>query len=251
VTADPPHTSAADVRAQSRVPRLLFVHGAGGSAHSWDLQRLAFPDAIVPDLPGHDGFGPGRRTIAAYGEWLRRTALERAWAPVVLAGHSMGGAIALWYALEYPQDLDGLVLVAAGARMRVHPDLLALLRTDYPAAADRIVDMSLAASPRGRLAARLRDAMLAVPQDVTLGDFEACDAFNVLGKLDAVRLPTLMIVGGEDRMTPPKFAEYLHSHIDGSRLAVIDGAGHMVHLERPREVNQAIREFRPGLRRGG
>jgi pimeloyl-ACP methyl ester carboxylesterase len=229
-----------------RQPRLLFVHGAGGSARSWDLQRLAFPGAIAPDLPGHAG-GVGFRRVDAYGEWLQTTAAERRWPPVLFVGHSMGGALAQWYALEHPVDLAGVVLVATGARLRVHPELLELLRTDYPRAVEQVIERSLAERADGRLAARLREAMLAVPRDVTLGDFEACDAFDVLGRLERIRLPTLVIVGSEDRMTPPRFAEYLHGHISGSHLIVIDGAGHAVHLERPREVNRAILEFRESL----
>ncbi len=250
MTPEPRATGAADQRANARLSRLLFVHGAGGSAHSWDLQQLAFPDAVIPDLPGHAGSGSGCRWIDEYGEWLRRTARSRGWAPVVLAGHSMGGAIALWYALEYPQYLDGIVLVATGARLRVHPDLLALLRSDYPAAVDQIVGLSLGPSAHERLPGRLRDAMLAVPQAVTVGDFEACDAFDVIETLDAIRLPALVIVGSEDRMTPPKFAEFLQAHLAGSRLVVVEGAGHAVHLERPREVNEAIQEFRVSLSAG-
>ena len=245
--SEPPAAGAAGGDARRRPPRLLLVHGAGGSARSWDLQRLAFPHAIVPDLPGHAGGGPGRRRVEAYGEWLRRAACERGRPPFVLVGHSMGGAVALWHALEHPHDLAGIALVATGARLRVDPALLELLRGDYPRAVDRILEMSLAAPPNPRLAARLRESMLAVPQDVTLGDFEACDAFDVLGRLDRVRTPALVIVGKEDRMTPPRFAEYLHAHIAGSRLVVIDGAGHAVQFERPREVNRAILEFRESL----
>jgi len=231
----------------SGLPRLVFVHGAGGTSHAWDLQRLAFPGAVAPNLPGHADGGSGFRRVEAYGEWLRDTSRAQSWPPVLLAGHSMGGAIALWYALSHPRDLAGIALIATGGRLRVHPETLVLLRSDYPAAVDRILGMSLAEHPKPRLAARLREAMLAVPQDVTLGDFEACDAFDVLGRLEDIRLPALVIVGRDDRVTPPKYAEYLHAHIPGSRLVVIDGAGHGVHLERPREVNHAIREFRERL----
>jgi len=231
----------------NRPARVVFVHGAGGMARAWDLQRLAFPDAVALDLPGHAEPGPGCRRVEDYGAWLHTTVQARGWVPAVIAGHSMGGAIALWYALTHPDDLAGIVLIATGARLRVHPEILAALRRDYPAAVDRIVQLSLGEGASPRLRTRLRETMLGMSPDVTLGDFEACDAFDVRDRLGAIRLPALVVVGSEDRMTPPRFAEYLCDHLAGARLVVVAGAGHSVPLERPREVNQAIREFRETL----
>ncbi len=229
--------------------RLVLVHGAGGMASTWDPQRLAFPGAITPDLPGHNDGGPGCRTIEDYARWLRTAGHDQGWFPAVLAGHSMGGAIALWYALSWPEDLAGIVLIATGARLRASPEILAKVAADYPAAVDTIITRSLASGADHRLAPRLREAMLAVPQDVTAGDFEACDAFDVMGRLGEIRTAALVIAGREDRMAPPRFAEFLQAHLPRARLVWIDDAGHMLHVERPREVNAAIREFLDGLDR--
>ena len=237
-------------QAVSRSARLVFVHGAGGIGRAWDLQRLAFPDAVAPDLPGHAEPGRGCRRVEEYGAWLHTIVQARGWGPAVIVGHSMGGAIALWYALAHPEDLAGIVLIATGARLRVHPEILATLRRDYAAAVDRVVALSLGRDAPARLGARLRETMLGMSPDVTLGDFEACDAFDVRDRLGAIRLPALVVVGSEDQMTPPRFAEYLRDHVAGARLVVIAGAGHGVPLERPREVNQAIREFREALGAG-
>jgi 3-oxoadipate enol-lactonase len=92
--------------------------------------------------------------------------------------------------------------------------------------------------------------MLSVPQDVTRGDFEACDAFDAMGRLDGIRLPVLIIAGRDDQMTPPRYAEYLRAHLPASRLVWIGGAGHTVHLEQPRAVNEAIRQFLEGVAAG-
>jgi pimeloyl-ACP methyl ester carboxylesterase len=155
----------------------------------------------------------------------------------------MGGAVALCYALSWPEDLAGIVLIATGARLRVAPEILDGLAADYPAAVDAIIARSLAPGADSRLARRLREAMLAVPPDVTLGDFQACDAFDVRDRLGEVRVPSLVVAGREDRMTPPRYAEYLQAHLPRSRLVWIPGAGHMAHVERAREVNEAIRQF--------
>lgn len=224
-------------------PRLVFVHGAGGTSRGWDLQRLAFPEALAPDLPGRAGVGPVYRRIEDFASWLHAAVRERGWFPAILAGHSMGGAIALWSALSYPANLAGLVLIATGARLRVAPAILEELASDYPAAVDTIIARSLAPGADPRLARRLREAMLAVPADVTAADFHACDGFDVMGRLDEIRVPALVIVGREDQMTPPRYAEYLHAHMPTSRLVSVEGAGHMVQVEQPREVNETIRRF--------
>jgi pimeloyl-ACP methyl ester carboxylesterase len=287
--------------------RLILVHGAGGTAHGWDLQRLAFPSAVAPDLPGHgdaaagvdrglSASGPGRQQgrvrlsmrdeaegqraagppprsgppggerpshassprtappgywrIEDYAEWLRAAGQAGGWFPAVLAGHSMGGAVALSYALSWPADLAGIVLIATGARLRVAPELLSMLATDYPAAVDTVVARSVDPGAAPGLARKLRETMLAVPADVTVGDFQACDVFDVMGRLEEIRTPALIVAGREDRMTPPRYAEYLHAHLPRARLVWISGAGHMVHLERPREVNEAIRGFLSELTAG-
>jgi pimeloyl-ACP methyl ester carboxylesterase len=60
-----------------------------------------------------------------------------------------------------------------------------------------------------------------------------------------ITLPTLCIVGTLDRLTPPRYSEYLHEQIAGSRLQIVEGAGHMVPLERPEEYNRRLRDFIP------
>ena len=62
-----------------------------------------------------------------------------------------------------------------------------------------------------------------------------------------IRLPTLVIVGEDDELTPPRFSEFLVSEIPGARLARISKAGHYVLLEQPDEVNLAIRQFLAAL----
>lgn len=226
-------------------PRLVLVHGAGGTSRGWDLQRLAFPEAVAPDLPGRAGAGPGYSgyRIEDFASWLHAAGRERGWFPAVLAGHSMGGAIALWSALSYPDDLAGLVLIATGARLRVAPALLEELASDYPAAVETIITRSLSPGADPRLARRLREAMMVVPADVAAADFQACDGFDIMGRLGEIRIPALVIVGRDDHMTPPRYAEFLHAHLPTSRLVGVEGAGHMVQVERPREVNEAIRHF--------
>lgn len=228
-------------------PPLVCVHGAGGAADIWvrQLEGLAgVARVIAPDLPGHGpGDGPGRQSVGAYADWLAAFLDARALARPILAGHSMGGAIAQTLALERPARLGGLVLVATGARLRVLPRLLELLRDRPPEGHDLIGALSYApATPRERVATADRALRETAPL-VTLGDFVACDRFDVMARLGDVRVPTLIVAGLEDRLTPVTYGRRLAAAIPGARLVEVEGAGHFPQLEQPDAVNRAIREF--------
>jgi pimeloyl-ACP methyl ester carboxylesterase len=78
---------------------------------------------------------------------------------------------------------------------------------------------------------------------VTLGDYLACDRFDVRERLGAIRTPTLVLTGAEDRLTPLAYGRFLAAAIPGARLVEIPGAGHFPQLEQPAAVNRAVREF--------
>jgi pimeloyl-ACP methyl ester carboxylesterase len=74
-------------------------------------------------------------------------------------------------------------------------------------------------------------------------DLSACNIFDVMPRLSEIHLPTLIICGDEDRLTPVKYSQYLHSHIAGSTLCILPDAGHYVFREQPEAVNGAIEEW--------
>ena len=76
-----------------------------------------------------------------------------------------------------------------------------------------------------------------------MGDVTACRKFDFRGHLKRLKLPTLILCGERDRITPPRHSKRLHEEIPGSTLMQIEKAGHMLPLEAPKEVNAAIREF--------
>ncbi len=228
-------------------PAVVAVHGAGGTHQHWGLQLQALGETthmIALDLPGHGRSpGPGCRRIADYSQILVAALDALGLEQAVLAGHSMGGAIALWTALTAPERVAGLALIGTGARLRVLPALIEGF-VDDPAAAVRLIvarAYSNAAAPELRAAgeAAFRQTDPAVFHEDLLG----CHVFDALEQVQAIRCPTLLLCGTEDQLTPPRFSEYLHEQIAGSTLVLVPGAGHMVLIEQPEAVNAALREF--------
>lgn len=227
-------------------PPLLLVHGAGGYHLHWppQLRRLPETDVYALDLPGHGrSAGPGRTTIAGYAAVIGAFADALALPPFLLAGHSMGGAIALEFALKASDRLAGLILVGSGARLRVNAALLTGLQNAFDATTAQLIDwMYTPAFPpkqREQALAQLR----ANDRQTLHDDFAACDTFDVRSGLSTLTLPTLIICGTADIMTPVKLSETLHQSIPGSHLHLIEGAGHMALIEQTAVVTGMIGQF--------
>jgi pimeloyl-ACP methyl ester carboxylesterase len=231
-----------------RHPPLILIHGAGGTRLHWppDLRRLDGERVYGLDLPGHGGsLGEGERTIEGYvGDvcsWMNVVGLDAG----VFVGHSMGGAISLTMALEQPGSVAALILVGTGGRLRVLPTILEM--TSKPENFGEVIDLivSYAISPQAPscMVELARARMSETRPKVLHGDFLACDRFDVMDRLGEISVPTLVICGVEDRLTPLKYSHFLTEHIPDARMVAIEGAGHMVMLEKAGEVTQAVKEF--------
>ncbi|MFN8472243.1 MAG: alpha/beta fold hydrolase [Anaerolineae bacterium] len=201
------------VRNADARPALLFIHGAGAQNGLWmdAARRLERAAVFVPDLPGHgQSDGVPSDSIPTYARWIVDFADAVGLDRFVPVGHSMGGGVALQLALDYSERVEGLILVASGARLRVHPDILAQLRDADP---------------------------------VMYTDMLGCDAFDVMPRLGEIHVATLVINGTADDRTPLKYAGFLRDRIAGAEMAVVEGAGHEVMVERPAEVAAAIQAF--------
>lgn len=228
--------------------KLIFIHGSGNTGLAWHYQTEHFPDSEAISLPGHPE-GEPCSSIEDYVTWLRQYVLDRGYSELVLAGHSMGGAIAQMYALNYPEDAKGLVLIGTGARLRVMPEILSLLEAgvDQPPESLRSFVEPIYARVEPGVRETVVNKVIEVGARVQLNDFRCCDRFDVMDRVDRIKAPTLVICGSEDEMTPVKYAQYLASKIGGARLAIIEGATHLVFMEKPAEVSQAIEEFLDSL----
>lgn len=223
-------------------PRLFYVHGSGFTQDSFRDQAAAFPGSDALSLPGHPE-GEPLRSVGEMAEWLDKYIRWAGDGKAVVAGNSLGGAIALEWALRHPERAAGLILIGTGARLRVGKAIFDMVDNEWPASIPKIVDVALSAGASDELRRRAEEWHRIVGQKATRADYAACNEFDEMDRLEEIQVPTLIIVGGEDRLTPPKFSRFLHEHITGSRLLEVAGAGHIVMAERPDVVNPAIDSF--------
>jgi pimeloyl-ACP methyl ester carboxylesterase len=224
--------------------QLVFIHGAGGTGAAWHYQSKHFPGSDAVTLPGHPE-GATRDSVDGYSAWLRDHIEARGYGAPVLVGQSMGGGIALSYALAHPAETAGLILVASGARLRVMPAFLKTLsdNVDKPPSWYRELAAGMYAGVAEPVRGMVLDAICSLPVSVHLNDFLCCDRFDVMERLPELAMPVLVICGDRDVMTPLKYSRFMAGKITGSRLVVVPEAGHSIYLEKPDEVNREIEGF--------
>jgi pimeloyl-ACP methyl ester carboxylesterase len=223
---------------------IIFVHGSGGCGDIWRYQTAYFPDSHAVDLPGHP-YGQILKSVDECVDWLRTYIKGRGCKEVVLAGHSFGGAIALMYALRYPQELKGIIIIGSGARLKVHPMFLTPCEEAIKGNSRkwyRLVEEMYRLTPMD-YKREVIEKQKAIGPAVMLNDFRCCDKFDIMDRVHEIKLPALIICGESDVMTPVKYASYLGAKTASSRVVIVPRAGHFVLAEKPEVVNKAIEDF--------
>ena len=227
---------------------LVLIHGAGAEHQFWppELRQLALHRVLAPDLPGHGASpGPVAVSIVESATRLRQWMSGMETGPAILVGHSMGSAIALELALRWPEVAAGLVLVGSGVRLPVNPWLLEATAdpAQLPQAVERITQWSFARQAPQALTSWVTERTLAVAPEVLNHDLAACAAFDAEARLPQLKLPTLVLCGQQDRMTPPPASVALAEAIARAELEFIPDAGHYVMLEQPAAVERRLRAW--------
>lgn len=255
---DLPHS---DSGSRAALP-LVLLHGFPLDHSMWAAQRDALVAAgfrvLVPDLRGHGKAPSGRgpATMAAMaGDVLRMT--DRAGVRRFgVAGFSMGGYVAFELLRQAPERVAGLALVDTRAEPDSDEAKAARIQTaervrkeGARALSDAMLPKMLTPHAQPEMRARVERVMLATPPEgaaqVLLGMRDRMDARPLL---KAVRVPTVVVVGSEDPVTPPDAARAMAEAVPGARLVVVEGAAHLAPVERPEEVARALVEWARTLR---
>ena len=226
---------------------ILFIHGAGGGQYTWSYQKGFFEkhfNPLIIELPGHgESGGEGEEEIGKYAEhvnaFLKALHLSR----IYLVGHSMGGAIVQTMALRYPEVIKGIVLVGTGVRLKVLPMILNGIKENFEETVKQANQFAYSRKASPDLIERGVINMLRNRPEVLYGDFLACDRFDMMNELEKIDLPTLILCGDEDQLTPVKYSQFLQHRIKRSTLEILPNAGHMVMMESSAAFNEKIREF--------
>ena len=231
---------------------IIFLHGVGSDKSVWTPQLAHFGQerrAVAFDYPGYGESDPMPGATrddfaAAILAAMDALAIERAH----ICGLSLGGVIAIALHAAAPGRCASLILADSFA---VHPDGQAIF--DRSEAASRTIGMRGLAEARASallgtaatqaMHAEVIDTMSNIdPQAYVIGA-RAVWLADQVDRASAIRVPTLVLVGDEDSITPPALSEQLVSLIPGAAIEVIAGAGHLANLEQPAAFNAAIDTF--------
>lgn len=242
-------------KTKADTPALVLLHGAGGSHNIWPqswrqatsssaLHTLSEFSVYALDLPGH-GYSdlPGWSSIDDYAQSVLSLVNLLRLEKVIVVGHSMGGAIAQAIGVQQPPNLAGLVLIGTGANLLVNARILEGLQTDFPATVQTIMKYAwhTEAGPAPKQQATKR--MLDTSPEVVYADYLACNEFDLSNHLNQIQVPTLVIGGSDDKMTPLHYSQFLAEHIPKAKLSVIEDAGHYLMVEKTAQVTAAILSF--------
>lgn len=243
---------------RGRGPAVIFVHGYTTTSQFWRHQSCAVATdhhAVSVDLRGHGRSSKpvdAAYTIDAFAHDLHDLMGKLGVDEAVLVGLSMGGAIVLRAALEFPDRVRGLVLAdttahGVGEAVEAVNVLARIRQIGVQAASAEIIEASFAPTAPRDLVDWAKREVSVTPRHVAEEAIVSLGDFDVEARLGEIGCPTLVVVGGEDRITPPALAEVLCNGIADARLVAVPHAAHFPMLEQPVAVTNALRRFLAAL----
>lgn len=231
-----------------RSPALVCLHGSADNHHVYDrlMDAATGRERFAINLPGRAGTdGPALGSVAEMEPFLSRFLEAEVEGDYLVVGHSLGGGVAIEHALTSASArLRGIVLLATGARLRVHPMILQLFEQVAETGTHPPLPPGL--YEQGADPELLTDAnqnRLLTPIETGGTDWRAANGFDRMQDLAKITVPALIVAGTNDMLTPPKYAEYMAANIPDAELHVIDGAGHMLVAERAQQIAEWIETF--------
>lgn len=239
-------------------PPVIFVHGYTTTSNFWwhQIPDLAKRYRTVRfDLRGHGDSGKPDNipyTIEGFAQDLSNVMDALAIDSAVIFGLSMGGAVVMRFALDHPERVLGLGLIGTtacglGPMVQSNNVLTRIGEIGTEAASQEVISHSFSKHTDAAIVEWAKREVVKTPQHVAEPAICSLDAFDVRKELHNLHVPTLIVVGAEDQITPVASSQFLHSAIAGSKLHVIPKAAHFPMLERSHTFNQIALEFLQGI----
>jgi pimeloyl-ACP methyl ester carboxylesterase len=241
---------------EAAAPIILLIHGSGVNARYWieQVRGVAAARVLAIDLPGHgESDDTTTRSLEHYADVAAGFIHALAAAPVIVVGHSLGGAVALALAARWPAAVQGLVLVSTCARLPSTSSSAQWLLPFLPGPLRRALffataqGLLFASSASGRAVGLGMQELRACRPETLASDVAMSRGMDLTAVAKALRVPALVLCGSRDQITPPALSSELHTLIADSRLKIVEGAGHMVLMEAPDVVNREIQTFADAL----
>jgi 3-oxoadipate enol-lactonase len=237
---------------------LVFLHGIGGAARAWHGQITAFSNrcrAIAWDMPGYGGSAPLKSvSIATLAEALQEFLREIGAKKPVLVGHSIGGMIVQQWLTKYPREAAAVVLAQTSPafgkaegdwqKQFIEARLGPLDRGEtMKSLAPSLVKELVGDDPDAGGMELARDCMGSVPEASYCAMMLALLGFDQRKALANIAVPTLVLSGSKDKNAPAPMMAKMATYIPASTYVELEGAGHLVNLERPKTFDAALDQF--------
>lgn len=237
---------------------VVFLHCWAGSSRFWKHQLEGLKEnylCLAIDYPGHgksdassdDLYGPEPFAEVAREVVKKITGAGKA----TLVGHSLGGMVAMHYAVHFPDEVNTLILVSTSAHLRGQPGhhagtaIIELFIPFFSSFTKSLGIYFTAMHPLTSLEIReiVRREVVGVPNDVVTKTLKGINRFNIRGRLREVSHPTLILNGSLDLYTDIRHALVMRTTIPNATLRIVPRSGHMGMLENPKFFNNALSEF--------
>ena len=229
---------------------IIFSHGWMGESSVWNSQIEFFSKKYKVIAYDHRGHGKSDKPKANYSvgtlsndlySLIQGLDLKK----VTLVGHAMGGMTALTFALNHPDKVSKLVLVGTTAKQSLSMRL-SLWIMMHIFSYESFIQIGINhnfSQPTEQIRKEAFNRAIKTPKSVAYECLKESKNYDIRDRVSEIKIPTLIIIGENDKSTPIEMSQYLNREIEGSKLKIIPQSKHIVMIDKPKELNEIIEEF--------
>jgi len=234
-------------RSLNKETAVVCIHGSGADSVVWSYQlsRLSkYFKIIIPDLPAHGkSEGTPLKTAKEYANWLNEFSKSLSLDSFFLMGHSFGGAIAQEFAHHYADKLKGLILISTGPNFRFSKIYKDLHEQGIDLSQKEDIKSFLLSKDVPDSFIKGYETLKKINNNVLHDDLIAAEEFDSTSWLPSVKVPSLILWGEHDSITPKDLPAKLSDLLPISKFKIINNSGHVVMIDARDEFNSTVKDF--------